>query len=100
MEAEGLDPSAIVAFKYTFGKLTSGESLFLPESEISPVADLPTYESLSAEDPSLLTSTVMLKLNGGLGTGMGLNQAKSLLPIKDGVTFLDFIARQVAARAL
>ena len=42
----------------------------------------------------------MLKLNGGLGTGMGLNQAKSLLPIKDGVTFLDFIARQVAARAL
>ena len=37
----------------------------------------------------------MLKLNGGLGTGMGLEKAKSLLPIKDGVTFLDFIARQV-----
>jgi len=95
MKAEGLDQSAIEAFKYNFGKLTSGESLLLPESAIAPVAELPAYESLSAEDPSLLTRTVMLKLNGGLGTGMGLAQAKSLLPIKDGVTFLDFIAKQV-----
>ena len=37
----------------------------------------------------------MLKLNGGLGTGMGLEKAKSLLPLKDGATFLDFIAQQV-----
>jgi UDP-N-acetylglucosamine pyrophosphorylase len=37
----------------------------------------------------------MLKLNGGLGTGMGLEKAKSLLEIKDGNTFLDFIAKQV-----
>jgi len=95
MKAERIDASAINAFKYNFAKLTSGESLFLPESAISAVADLPAYESLSAEDPSLLTSTVMLKLNGGLGTGMGLEKAKSLLPIKDGITFLDFIARQV-----
>ena len=56
---------------------------------------LPTYESLTKEDPSLLGSTVMLKLNGGLGTGMGLEKAKSLLPLKDGATFLDFIAQQV-----
>jgi len=95
MKAEGCSEAAINAFKYNFSKLTSGESLFLPESSISPVAELPVYESLSAEDPSLLTSTVMLKLNGGLGTGMGLEKAKSLLPIKDGVTFLDFIAKQV-----
>jgi len=36
-----------------------------------------------------------VKLNGGLGTGMGLEKAKSLLPLKDGMTFLDFIAKQV-----
>lgn len=95
MEAEGLDVAAIKAFRYNFEKLTSGESLFLPEESIKPVADLPAYDALSKEDPSLLTSTVMVKLNGGLGTGMGLQKAKSLLPIKDGVTFLDFIARQV-----
>ena len=39
----------------------------------------------------------MVKLNGGLGTGMGLERAKSLLTLKDGNTFLDFIAKQVVA---
>ena len=32
---------------------------------------------------------MVLKLNGGLGTGMGLEKAKSLLPVKQGHTFLD-----------
>jgi len=95
MKAEGLSTAAIDAFKYNFKKLTSGDSLFLGEAEISPVAELPAYESLSKEDPKLLTSTVMLKLNGGLGTGMGLDKAKSLLPLKGKETFLDFIAQQV-----
>ena len=36
----------------------------------------------------------MLKLNGGLGTGMGLEKAKSLLRVRDELTFLDIIARQ------
>jgi len=37
-----------------------------------------------------------LKLNGGLGTGMGLDKAKSLLTVTEGNTFLDLIAQQVA----
>ena len=52
------------------------------------------YASLTAEDPALLKQTVMVKLNGGLGTGMGLEQAKSLLELKGKETFLDFIAKQ------
>jgi len=67
----------------------------IPEAAIQPVASLPDYASLSKEDPQLLKATVMVKLNGGLGTGMGLEKAKSLLPLKDGMTFLDFIASQV-----
>jgi UTP--glucose-1-phosphate uridylyltransferase/phosphoglucomutase len=43
----------------------------------------------------LLASTAVLKLNGGLGTSMGLEKAKSLLEVKDGKTFLDLIAEQV-----
>ena len=39
----------------------------------------------------------MLRLNGGLGTSMGLSGAKSLLEAKDGNSFLDIIARQVLA---
>merc|ERR1719199_878473 len=68
----------------------------IPESAINPVESLPTLESISvAPDPSLLSKTVMLKLNGGLGTGMGLEKAKSLLPIHKSDSFLDFIAKQV-----
>ena len=37
----------------------------------------------------------MIKLNGGLGTSMGMTKAKSLLEVKDGMTFLDLIAEQV-----
>jgi hypothetical protein len=44
---------------------------------------------------ALLKATAVLKLNGGLGTSMGLEKAKSLLAVKDGKTFLDLIAEQV-----
>ena len=37
----------------------------------------------------------MIKLNGGLGTSMGMDRAKSLLPVRDGKTFLDIIVDQV-----
>lgn len=43
----------------------------------------------------LLDQTAVIKLNGGLGTSMGLEKAKSLLVVKDGKTFLDLIAEQV-----
>ena len=37
----------------------------------------------------------MIKLNGGLGTSMGMDRAKSLLCVRRGLSFLDVIARQV-----
>ena len=42
-----------------------------------------------------MQETVVLKLNGGLGTSMGLDKAKSLLPVKGNDTFLDLTAKQV-----
>lgn len=44
---------------------------------------------------ALLRQTVVLKLNGGLGTSMGLDKAKSLLLVKGSNTFLDLTAKQV-----
>ena len=87
--------TAIKAFLYNFEKLTSGANLMIPESALSAVESLPSYDALTEEKPELLKDTVMLKLNGGLGTGMGLEKAKSLLPLKGDDTFLDFIAKQV-----
>jgi UTP--glucose-1-phosphate uridylyltransferase len=42
-----------------------------------------------------LRTTVVVKLNGGLGTSMGMERAKSLLCVRKGMSFLDVIARQV-----
>jgi len=96
MRKEGLNEAAMAAFKYNFSVLTSGESTMIPESAINPVDSLPSYESLNVQtDPALLNRTVVLKLNGGLGTGMGLEKAKSLLPVTGGLSFLDLIAQQV-----
>jgi len=95
MKTEGLSEAAINAFKYNFRVLTSGANLMIPEATIKAVESLPNYDDLTKEDPTLLKETVMVKLNGGLGTGMGLAKAKSLLPLKDDLTFLDFIAKQV-----
>merc|ERR1711988_1802138 len=68
----------------------------LPESTLDPVTTLPELEKLDITvKPELLKETVVLKLNGGLGTGMGLDKAKSLLPVSGGNTFLDLIAKQV-----
>lgn len=74
-------------------------TLQVPEDSIEPVEDLPRLESLGtsaeADVPALLQRTAVLKLNGGLGTSMGLEKAKSLLVVKDGKTFLDLIAEQI-----
>jgi len=69
------------------------------EDTIAGVESLPDLETqIKAEitaDPSLLEETVVLKLNGGLGTSMGLDKAKSLLVVKGNNTFLDLTAKQV-----
>lgn len=59
--------------------------------------DIPKYEDLKEPEnaKSLLAHTAVLKLNGGLGTSMGLEKAKSMLVVKEGKNFLDLIAEQV-----
>ena len=48
-----------------------------------------------ADAAAALEKTVIIKLNGGLGTSMGMDKAKSLLPIRKAKTFLDIIVDQV-----
>lgn len=99
MESVGLSQAAIGAFRHSVNVLTSQQSMMIPEAEIAPADDVADWESLTASTPEadaeLLGQAVLIKLNGGLGTGMGLQKAKSLLEIKPGVTFLDLIVRQV-----
>jgi UTP--glucose-1-phosphate uridylyltransferase len=97
MEAEGIAASAVSAFESTFQSLVSGNTGMIPESTISPAPELVSTESFSGggADATLLAETIVLKLNGGLGTGMGLDKAKSLLKVKGNDTFLDLTAKQI-----
>jgi len=96
MKEAGLNDAAIKAFEANYTKLVAGAATTMPEAEIKPAENVTKYEELQVdEDPKLLSKAVVVKLNGGLGTGMGLDKAKSLLPVKGDDTFLDFIAKQV-----
>ena len=101
MQGEGLPEIAIKTFEHYYNKLVAGQTGFIAETDIEPVESLPDAETFPAElaelGRSILAKTVLLKLNGGLGTSMGLAQAKSLLPVKDGLSFLDIIARHAQA---
>jgi UTP--glucose-1-phosphate uridylyltransferase len=96
MEAEGIPQAAIDTFRHYYEQLESGETGMLPEDSIAPVEDVTSLDDL-ADEEGPLDEAVVLKLNGGLGTSMGMTQAKSLIEVKDGLTFLDVIAKQVAA---
>ena len=99
MQGVGLSDAAINAFRHSVNVLESKQSMMIPETDIEPAEGIAEWETLVAATPEadaeLLAQSVLIKLNGGLGTGMGLQKAKSLLEIKPGVTFLDVIVRQV-----
>ena len=101
LRGAGLSEAAVTAFLSNYDKLLEGESGLIPEADISAATSLPRLEDLASEaaTPDLLAKTVVIKLNGGLGTSMGLERAKSLLVVKDGKSFLDLIAEQVAHAA-
>jgi UTP--glucose-1-phosphate uridylyltransferase len=95
MRAEGLSQLAIDTFSYYHRLLSEGEQGTMPEEEIEPVESLPDLSELPEPDPEVLDQVAIVKLNGGLGTSMGMTGPKSLVVAKDGQTFLDLIVRQV-----
>ena len=98
MQDGGVHPTAIDVFRHYYTLLESGETGILRESDLTPLEN-PTRLADLEIDPdaarAALAQTVVIKLNGGLGTSMGMDRAKSLLEVRDGLTFLDIIARQV-----
>jgi hypothetical protein len=73
------------SFARQLERLKAGESGLLPESAIEPLDELPDADTFpEADGADVLDQAVVIKLNGGLGTSMGMTQAKSLLEVKDG----------------
>jgi UDP-N-acetylglucosamine pyrophosphorylase len=98
MTAAGVAAPAVAAFLGAVRRVIAGERGMVSESEVDAIPSLPRLDDIPeprSGSEHLLKKLVVVKLNGGLGTGMGLDSAKSLLPVKGGDTFLDFIARQI-----
>ena len=99
MEEAGLGPTAIDTFDHHYRALVAGATGMVPESEIEShhmprLDDQQVPPDIAAR---AIETTAVIKLNGGLGTSMGLDRAKSLLPARGDLSFLDIIARQVLA---
>lgn len=63
----------------------------------SPGSDqiVPYSDLVRGPDAKNLDKLAVLKVNGGLGTSMGMTGAKSALEVKDDMTFLDLTVRQI-----
>ena len=100
MAAAAVPEIAVRTFRHAYDQLHGGATGHIAGRDALPpegLADLAALGHHAAAGRAALDRTVVLRLNGGLGTSMGLRGPKSLLPVRDGWTFLDIIARQVLA---
>ncbi|MGZ4452183.1 MAG: UTP--glucose-1-phosphate uridylyltransferase [Nocardioides sp.] len=97
MRAAHVDEVAVRTFAHYYGELERGATGMIPEESIEPVT-IPALADAQVPEEAATTAisgTAVIKLNGGLGTSMGMDHAKSLLGVRDDLTFLDVIARQI-----
>src|SRR3954451_20511756 len=98
MRGDGVPEIGIRTFADFYERLGRREQGMLAQSDIEAVDEVDEFDALPDVDDegrATLDRAIVLKLNGGLGTSMGMTRAKSLLEVKDGLTSLDIIARQV-----
>jgi len=89
-------------FKRLFGKFINetGPSVNwdkiekLPGGAIQSYANLPSNADKTAVR-QMLDQLVVIKLNGGLGTSMGCSGPKSVIPVRNDLTFLDLTVQQI-----
>lgn len=100
MRSAGVPDTAIDVFTHFYEQLRSGATGMIPEADVEPLTDVVRAADLnvdSAIQRDAAAVTAIIKLNGGLGTSMGMHRAKSLLHVRDDRTFLDMIVGQVQA---
>ncbi|MCL2064267.1 MAG: UTP--glucose-1-phosphate uridylyltransferase [Candidatus Cloacimonetes bacterium] len=105
MNVSGINHETIQVFSHYYNQFINGEkgklgknNIILPNPEqVIDYEGLQQDVKLYPKDMDItsnLRKLAIIKLNGGLGTSMGLSKAKSLLPVKDDDTFLDIIVKQ------
>ena len=96
---EGDIPQVIrKVFKDYYKRLLKGDRGLINEENIDQIdliIDQASLEEYISYGASVIKNVAVLKLNGGLGTSMGVQGAKSLLRLKEDKTFLDITAEQI-----
>ena len=105
MRKHGMTDMAIAQFRRLYEVWRNEEaSSWIREDEVEPLVSVPSfhdvYETINHDKAvDAFAKTAFLKLNGGLGTSMGLDCAKSLLPVRRHkarqMRFIDIIIGQV-----
>ncbi|MET0840339.1 MAG: UTP--glucose-1-phosphate uridylyltransferase, partial [Marmoricola sp.] len=73
MQAAGVDPVAIDVFAHYYRLIERGETGMIAEDTIDPL-DMESIDDVDVDDETAsaaIGNTVVIKLNGGLGTSMG-----------------------------
>ena len=94
----GVHERAIDVFAHYYDQVEAGATGMIAEADVEPLVHPPRLDDLTPDDAQVreaLAATAVIKLNGGLGTSMGMDRAKSLLPVRGERTFLDVIVEQV-----
>ena len=100
MRDAGIAEQAIDVFSHYYRALDNGATCLIPEDSIEPLTRIDSIEDVEIDEAGAreaLSRTVLIKLNGGLGTSMGMDRTKSLLPVREGKSFLDLLVDQVMA---
>jgi UTP--glucose-1-phosphate uridylyltransferase len=101
MQAANLSEDLIKDFLTKIEKVKSGETgkvKWETIGDLDPKLDEIDLEEIKKNFPpnkNSLAKLVVIKLNGGLGTSMGLEKAKSLIPIKENRSFLNVVSEQI-----
>lgn len=105
MREQGMSDVAIAQFKRLYTQWQHDDaSSWIREDDVEPLQDVPSFHDVYKtidHDQAVhaFAKTAFLKLNGGLGTSMGLDAAKSLLPVRRHkarkMRFIDIIIGQV-----
>lgn len=105
MRDAGMSDTAIAQFSHLYEVWRNNEKgSFIREHDVEPIKTVPSfheiYETINHDKAvKAFAKTAFIKLNGGLGTSMGLSCAKSLLPVRRHkarqMRFIDIIIGQV-----
>ncbi|GBN93621.1 UTP--glucose-1-phosphate uridylyltransferase, partial [Araneus ventricosus] len=88
-------------FQRLFSQFLQGTSSTVQWEKVEPLPEgaVIGYKSLSSPETKkikeMLSKLVVVKLNGGLGTTMGCTGPKSIIPVRNELTFLDLTVQQI-----